>query len=100
MDTGSGRYEICYAEQAANDIRGLRAFDQRTVIDAIEQHLSHEPGRISKSRIKAMTQPFWSHFRLRIGDFRAYYDVDEERRTVNVLRVLKKATQSTPEEST
>jgi mRNA-degrading endonuclease RelE of RelBE toxin-antitoxin system len=96
----SGPYEIRYAEQAADDIRSLRAFDQRALIDGIEQYLAHQPRQVSKSRIKAMTQPFWSHFRLRIGDLRAYYDVDEEQHTVNVLRVLKKTTQPTPEEPT
>jgi mRNA-degrading endonuclease RelE of RelBE toxin-antitoxin system len=93
----SGPYEICYAEQAADDIRRLRVFDQRKVIDGIEQYLTHQPGHVSKSRIKTMVQPFWSQFRLRIDSFRAYYDVDEERHTVNVLRVLEKTTQSTQE---
>ncbi|MEI6514164.1 MAG: type II toxin-antitoxin system RelE/ParE family toxin [bacterium] len=96
----SDRYDIRYAEQAADDIRCLRVFDQRALLDGIEQYLAHQPGQVSKSRIKAMAQPFWSHFRLRIGDFRTYYDVDEERRAVNVLRVLKKTTQPTPEEPT
>jgi mRNA-degrading endonuclease RelE of RelBE toxin-antitoxin system len=100
MNGGSGRYEIRYADQAASDVDSLRAFDQRTIIDAIEQHLAHQPGQISRSRIKAMTQPFWSQFRLRVGDFRAYYDVDEDRHLVIVLRVFKKTTQSTPEEPT
>jgi hypothetical protein len=53
----SGPYEIRYAEEAADDIRGLRAFDRRKVLDAIEQQIVH------------------------------------------VLRVLRKTTQPTPEES-
>ena len=90
-------YEIRYAEEAIADIRALRTFDQRKVLDAIEQYLAHQPGLESKSRIKAMAQPFWSQYRLRIDDFRVYYDVDGAQPTVNVLRVLKKGTGSTPQ---
>jgi len=54
---------------------------------------------VSKSRIKAMLQPFWSQYRLRVDEFRVYYDVDEDHLIVNVLRVLMKTTDQTPEES-
>lgn len=92
-------YEIRYADEAAADIRGLRRFDQRKVLEGIELHLTHQPRLVSKSRIKAMVQPFWSQYRLRIDDFRAYYDVDDEQHLVHVLRVLTKTTQGTAEES-
>jgi mRNA-degrading endonuclease RelE of RelBE toxin-antitoxin system len=50
-----------------------------------------------KSRIKLMNQPFWSQYRLRVGDFRIYYDVDDDNHVVNVLRILMKTTDQTPE---
>jgi len=71
-------YEIQYATEAANDVRGLRAFDRRAVLDAIELHLRHAPTLESRSRIKRMTQPFWSQYRLRSDEFRVYYDVDRQ----------------------
>ncbi|HEV3138138.1 MAG TPA: type II toxin-antitoxin system RelE/ParE family toxin [Pirellulales bacterium] len=89
-------FQIQYAEAAANDIRALRAFDQRKVLDGIEEHLTHQPQQTSRSRIKAMGQPFWSQYRLRIDDFRIYYDIDEENHVVNVLRVLEKGAEATP----
>jgi mRNA-degrading endonuclease RelE of RelBE toxin-antitoxin system len=92
-------YEIRYASVAAADVRSLRAFDQRKVLEGIEQHLTFQPRFVSRSRIKIMVQPFWSRYRLRLDDFRVYYDVDEESRRVHVLRVLRKITESTPEES-
>jgi mRNA-degrading endonuclease RelE of RelBE toxin-antitoxin system len=94
----SGPYEIRYACEAVQDIRGLRKFDQRKVLDGIEIYLSHQPKFLSRSRIKAMSQPFWSNYRLRVDDFRVYYDVNDEKRIVNVLRVLMKTTDQTPEE--
>ena len=68
-------------------------------MNGIEEHLVHQPKRTSKSRIKAMVQPFWSQYRLRVDDFRVYYDVDDDNHVVNVLRVLEKRTESTPQSS-
>ncbi len=93
----SGAYEIRYAEAAVDDLHAMRLFDRRQVLDGIELHLLHQPTFVSKSRIKAMTQPFWSQYRLRIADFRIYYDVVEADRIVNVLRVLVKTTNQTEE---
>lgn len=91
-------YDIRYTAKAADDIRALRKVDQQEVLDGIEQHLTYQPKLASKSRIKAMTQPFWSQYRLRIDEFRVYYDVDEDARTVLILRVLHKTTGVTPKE--
>jgi mRNA interferase RelE/StbE len=95
----SESYEIRYAASAVADVRTLRAFDQRKVLEGIERHLTFQPKLTSKSRIKRMVQPFWSQSRLRLDDFRVYYDVDEGSRRVHVLRVLRKTTGPTPEES-
>jgi len=95
----SETYEIQYADEAVDDLRGMRPFQRREVLDGIELHLRHQPTIRSRSRIKAMVQPFWSQYRLRVGDFRAYYDVNDEDLVVNVLRVLMKTTSQTQEES-
>ena len=92
-------YLIHYSPQAVNDLRSFRAFDRAQVIAAIELHLTHEPRLQSRSRIKQVTQPFWSHFRLRCGDFRVYYDVEDATERVNVLRIVEKGTAQTPEQS-
>src|SRR6266404_87973 len=94
----SSAYSIEYFPDALTDLGGMRAFDRAKVSQAIEQYLSHEPTHLSRSRIKLMIQPFWSQFRLRVDDYRIYYDVDEPARRVSVLRILYKGTGSTPEE--
>ena len=91
-------YEIRYANEAVDDLRGMRKFDQRKVLEGIEIHLAYQPKFVSKSRIKAMSQPSWSEYRLRVDEFRVYYDVNDNDRIVNVLRVLMKTTDQTPEE--
>ncbi len=52
-------YDVQYAEEAVADLRPMRAFDQRAVLEGIEIHLLHQPTFVSKSRIKLMNQPFW-----------------------------------------
>src|SRR5438552_16180028 len=91
-------FEIRYALEAAEDVRGLRAFDREKGLSAIEEHLQFEPRKVSRSRIKQMIQPFWSQYRLRADDFRVYYDVDEAAHAVSVLRVLLKGIAQTPEQ--
>ncbi len=91
-------YAIDYAPGAIEDLRAMRAFDRATVFGAIEQHLAYEPAKISRSRIKQMIQPFWSQFRLRSGDFRVYYDIEETPRRAHVLRILSKERDITPQE--
>ena len=60
----SESYEIVYVDEAVADIRALRAFDQRKVLEGIELHVTHQPKFVSRSRIKLMQQPFWSQYRL------------------------------------
>ncbi|MBY0522511.1 MAG: type II toxin-antitoxin system RelE/ParE family toxin [Gemmataceae bacterium] len=88
-------FEIQYAKQAVADVHALRPFDQKKVLDAIEIHLLNEPMKTSRSRIKRMAQPFWSEYRLRVDDIRVYYDVDEPKRTVSILRILEKGSEPT-----
>ena len=95
----NGTYEIRYADEAVDDLRGAAPLPSSPGMEGIELHLRHQPKFISKSRIKAMVQPFWSQYRLRIGEFRIYYDVNDEDLVVNVLRVLMKTTNPTQRES-
>ncbi len=91
-------FRIEYFPGAIRDLSGLRGFDRQQILDAIPLHLTHQPKQESRSRIKRMSQPFWSEYRLRVGEFRVYYDVDETAQSVNVLRILEKGTAETLKE--
>ena len=91
-------FAIEYAQEAVQDIRLLQAHDRKKVVDGIETHLIRDPVRVSRSRIKEMTQPFWSQYRLRVDEFRVYYDVGLEKRTVSILRILEKGKKETIKE--
>ena len=81
-------YEILLAPEAAQDLRGLNARDRSTVSDALEEHLRHEPTRVSRSRIKRLRGLAQPQYRLRIGDLRVFFDVAGNE--VRVLAIVAK----------
>ena len=82
------RYEIVFAPEAVADFKKFLAHDRATLRDALEIHLRHEPTKISKSRIKRLHGISRPQFRLRVGDFRVFYDVREN--VVEILAVIPK----------
>lgn len=83
------KHRILLAQQALRDLRRLRAHDRAMVISAIAKHLTHEPGRTSKSRIKRLKGLAKPEYRLRVGDIRIFYDVAGGE--VHVLAIISKA---------
>lgn len=83
------RYDIIFSREAANDFKKLSARERATVIEAIEQHLRHEPGKVSKSRIKRLRDLEHPQYRLGIGEIRVFSDIQKE--TVEVLAVVSKS---------
>ena len=84
-------YRIEVAPTADDDLAGMKAFHRIEVLDAIEEHLTYTPTSVSRSRIKRLRLLDSPAYRLRVGDYRVYYDVDETSSTVMVLRILSKA---------
>jgi mRNA-degrading endonuclease RelE of RelBE toxin-antitoxin system len=82
------RYKIVIDPAALSDLRNVRAFDRRAVLDTIERVLSTAPTKLGKSRIKRLRGVDSPQYRLRVGDFRVFYDVDGDE--VYVMRVLSK----------
>ena len=83
-------YEVILRPTAVADMDALRKYDASRVADALEQFLTREPAKESKSRIKRLRGISNPDYRLRIGRFRAFYSVDEQARQVQVLRVMHK----------
>ncbi len=83
-------YQIEFVQQAEEDLDVIRAFDRSAVLRAIEHQLRHEPQHVSRARIKRLHGVESPGYRLREGDYRVFYDVDETVRSVTVLRVLSK----------
>jgi mRNA-degrading endonuclease RelE of RelBE toxin-antitoxin system len=81
-------YEVRYSSEAVEQLKKLRAFDQTAILDQIEQVLCVNPTLESKARIKRLREPAPTQYRLRVGEFRVFYDVDQD--AVLIIQVLSK----------
>jgi mRNA interferase RelE/StbE len=70
-------FEIVVRPVAVEQIRRLRRADAVAIVDALETHLRCEPERLSRSRIKRLRGKQDATYRLRVGDYRVFYDVRE-----------------------
>src|SRR5437016_12201698 len=82
------RYEVILAPDAVRAYRALPASRRAEVRDRLERHLRYEPTRVSKSRIKRLRGLNQPQYRLRVGEVRVFYDVQEN--TVQVLAIVSK----------
>ncbi len=81
-------FEIEFKDEALSALRKLKAFHAKQVLEAVESHLRFEPERTSKTRIKKLRGKQRATFRLRVGDFRVFYDVVDK--LVSVVAILHK----------
>jgi mRNA interferase RelE/StbE len=83
------RFELRVAQTAERQLLAFAAYHRAAIRTALEIHLRHEPAKLSKSRIKRMRGLTRPQYRLRVGEFRVFYDiVDQE---VQVIAIITKA---------
>jgi mRNA interferase RelE/StbE len=82
------RFEIVLAPDAAVRLQQLPAFHRARIGDALETHLRHEPAKVSKSRIKRLRGLSQPQFRLRVDDYRVFYDIRGQE--VQILAIVSK----------
>jgi mRNA interferase RelE/StbE len=82
-------YEIIFAPEAIEDLMRLSARNRSILRDAIEKHLRFEPKKLSRSRIKQLRSLRHPQYRLRIEEYRVFYDIVEDR--VEILAIVPKS---------
>ena len=82
------RFEIVLAPEAAAALVNLPTFHRARIRDVLESHLRHEPAKISKSRIKRLRGVSQPQFRLRVDEFRVFYDISGQE--VQILAIVSK----------
>jgi len=82
-------FEIILAPEAIATLKALAVPVCTGVKDAIRRHLTHEPTKVSKSRIKRLRGLSQPQYRLRLDDIRVFYDVTETQ--VQILAIVTKA---------
>ena len=82
-------YSVLLAPEAVEDLRRLKANVRTAVQQAMTTHLTHEPARVSRSRIKRLRGLARPQFRLRVDEVRVFYDIVGS--TVEVLAIVAKS---------
>ena len=82
-------FQVRFSDVAVNDLEKLRAVNRASILDDVERFLTVNPALESKMRVKRLREPAPAQFRLRVGDFRIFYDL--EGKWVTILRVLHKS---------
>jgi mRNA-degrading endonuclease RelE of RelBE toxin-antitoxin system len=80
-------YRIEYSPSAENHFRYLTARQRSTVLDAIDEQLTHEPTMETKNRKPMRPNPI-APWELRIDPLRVYYDVQTEPEQVVKIRAI------------
>ena len=95
-------YAIEISRAALVDLATLRAFDRKRILDVLKTELAHTP-TVAAGHRKMLRdlRPAWEHvpplWQVRTGDYRVFYDADEDSRMVYVRRVIRKGTKTTGE---
>ena len=69
-------HKIELSPDAMAHLRLLTARDRKTILNGIEEYLSHEPLVETRNRKPMRPNPI-APWELRLGNFRVYYDVEE-----------------------
>jgi len=88
-------FSIEIVPSALAELKAVKAFYRRTVAEAINDQLRHQPTVATKNRkVIAGAEPSFECetpiWELRVGDFRVFYDVDEQAQVVHVRAVREK----------
>jgi mRNA-degrading endonuclease RelE of RelBE toxin-antitoxin system len=96
-------YEIDLTDLALDELKAIRSFDRRRIVDEIHGQLEHQPTVATRNRkcLRAPAPdfehvpPLWE---LRVSDYRVFYDVDEAAQIVSVRAVRHKGQGQTTKE--
>ena len=82
------KYEIVLTDTAKAHYAGMDARSRAMVKKGMQDHLAHEPMKLSRSRIKCLREMEHPEYRLRLDPCRVFYDVIGS--TVVVLAIVPK----------
>jgi mRNA interferase RelE/StbE len=77
------KFAIEFTDLALRQLRDLARSERLLVLEAVERFLSHEPEKVSKSRIKRLRGFAVPAYRLRLGELRIYYSVTNQTVTIH-----------------
>lgn len=82
-------FTIKWTDEAREDFRVLRKYDQQRIVTAMNENLAHEPN-VKTTKRKHLFPNDLAEWELRVGDFRVFYDVDETNGLVKIEAIGRK----------
>ena len=82
-------FEVRFSEDATRHLKGFSARDQRIIVRAIEEQLTHQPAVPTRSRKQLRDNPLGA-WELRVQDFRVLYNIETAIVTVFVVAIAIK----------
>lgn len=79
------QYKVIIADSAKDVFCRFDGRWRSTLKEAMRQFLEHEPKKESRSRIKRLRGLRRPQYRLRVGDMRVFYDVNDAMQRVEIL---------------
>lgn len=70
-------YDIEFENAAVDDLKSLRKFEQRLVLDAIETQLRQQPALETRNRKRLRPNEF-AGWELRVSHFRVFYNINNQ----------------------
>jgi addiction module RelE/StbE family toxin len=84
------KYTLKFTEDARRHLDKLSARDRRIVVDAVEDQLESQPLEQTRNR-KPLRSSSLATWELRVGQFRVFYNVEEEEVVVLIVAVGEKS---------
>ena len=96
-------FAIEFSEGVVEDLARVRPFERRRILEAIEAQLGDLPTSESRNRkqLRGLVPPFEAVppiWELRVGNYRVFYDVDDEEQRVDVRAIRRKPPHTRTEE--
>ncbi len=79
-------FQIDFTPEAIDDLRSFRKYDQQRIIDEIEGQLPEGANQETRHRKRLRPNPF-AEWELHVGDFRVFYNVNEDELRVTILAI-------------
>ena len=80
------KYKIEITADAKADLSFLKAFEKKSILQAIKEHLSYEPLKETRNR-KKLRENILAPWELRNGKYRIFYKVENDIVTVIVVSI-------------
>ncbi len=96
-------FTIEYAKGIVADLKNVRAFERKQILDGIDNLLKYEPNIETPNRkIIVGLIPPWEYiepiWELRVGEYRVFYDIDEKALAVIIRAIRHKPPHRTTED--